>query len=69
MKKLFLIGLLIIVVLAIAVAVSLYGRVFERFFFSWDWKYKGLAVATGECNMGNPEVVELKDGSLMMYTH
>ena len=69
MKKLFLTGLLIIVVLAIAVAVSLYGRVFERFFFSWNWKYQGIAVATGECNMGNPEVVELKDGSLMMYTH
>lgn len=49
--------------------ISLYARVFERLFFSWDWKYRGYVLATGECNMGNPEVVELKDGSLMMYTH
>lgn len=68
MKKLFAIGLIVLSVLVLG-GISLYGRIFERFFFSWDWKYKGMVLATGECNMGNPEVVELKDGSLMMYTH
>ncbi len=68
MKKLFVIGFAVLSILAFA-GISLYTRAFERFFFSWDWKYQGVAIATGECNMGNPEVVELKDGSLMMYTH
>jgi hypothetical protein len=68
MKKFFVIGFAVLSILAV-VGISLYTRAFERFLFSWDWKYQGYALATGECNMGNPEVLKLKDGSLMMYTH
>ncbi|MBI5369680.1 exo-alpha-sialidase [Candidatus Uhrbacteria bacterium] len=68
MKKLFIVGAVVLVILVLA-GIGLYIRAWGRFFFSRDWKYQGYVLATGECNMGNPEVVELADGSLMMYAH
>ncbi len=69
LKKKLLVACLVVLFILVMAFIGLYTRTFERFFFSWDWKNEGYALATGECNMGNPEVVELVDGSLMMYTH
>ncbi|MBI3075039.1 MAG: hypothetical protein HYY92_02405 [Parcubacteria group bacterium] len=40
------------------------------FSYSFDWKYEGIVITSENCNMmANPEIVQLSDGSWMMYTH
>src|SRR3989338_6510464 len=40
------------------------------FSYSSDWKNEGIVITSEYCNMmANPEIVQLSDGSWMMYTH
>lgn len=55
--------------LAGLIGLTLYRGLFRYVLFDPAWNYKGMVVAPGDCSAGNPEIVELADGCLMMYTH
>lgn len=55
--------------LAGIVGLMIYRGSFRYMLFDPAWKYKGVGVAPGDCSAGNPEIVELADGCLVMYTH
>ncbi len=56
-------------VLAGLLGLALYRGLFRYVLFDPAWNYKGMVVAPGDCSAGNPEIVELPNGCLMMYTH
>lgn len=56
-------------VLAGLIGLGLYRGLFRYVLFDPAWNYKGMAVVPGDCSAGNPEIVELTNGCLMMYTH
>jgi len=57
------------VVLIGLIGLAFYRGLFRYVLFDPAWKYKGMAVKPGDCSAGNPEIVELSNGCLMMYTH
>lgn len=57
------------VILAGLVGLALYRGLFRYVLFDPAWSYKGKVVDSGDCSAGNPEIVELSNGCLMMYTH
>jgi len=58
-----------VVILVSLGSLALYRGLFRYVLFDPAWNYKGMAVEPGDCSAGNPEIVELPDGCLMMYTH
>lgn len=56
-------------VLAGLVGLAFYRGLFRYILFDPAWNYKGMVVEPGDCSAGNPEIVELTNGCLMMYTH
>lgn len=57
------------VILVGLVSLALYRGLFRYVLFDPAWNYKGMAVQPGDCSAGNPEIVELTNNCLMMYTH
>lgn len=58
-----------IAVVAGLVGLAIYRGLFRYVLFDPAWNYKGMVVKPGDCSAGNPEIVELSNGCLMMYTH
>lgn len=51
------------------ISLALYRGLFRYVIFDPAWNHKGVVVAPGDCSAGNPEIVELAGGCLVMYTH
>lgn len=51
------------------ISLAFYRGLFRYVLFDPAWNYKGVVVESGDCSAGNPEIVELTNGCLMMYTH
>ena len=60
------VGVLVLVGL---IGLAVYRGLFRYVLFDPAWNYKGMVVVPGDCSAGNPEIVELPSGCLMMYTH
>ena len=58
-----------VAVLVVLVGLAVYRGLFRYVLFDPAWNYKGMVVVPGDCSAGNPEIVELTNGCLMMYTH
>ena len=58
-----------IAVVAGLVGLAVWRGLFRYVLFDPAWNYKGMVVVPDDCSAGNPEIVELGDGCLMMYTH
>ncbi len=57
------------IVLVGLVGLAVFRGLFRYVLFDPAWNYKGMAVESGDCSAGNPEIVELTNGCLVMYTH
>lgn len=48
---------------------AFYRGLFRYVLFDPAWNHRGAVVEPGDCSAGNPEIVALSNGCLMMYTH
>ena len=56
--------------LFVASGLLVFKGYWRPFSYSSDWKNEGTVITSEYCNMmANPEIVQLSDGSWMMYTH
>src|SRR3989344_1262425 len=59
-----------IVLLFVMSGLFIFKGFWRPFSYSSDWKREGIVITSEYCNMmANPEIVQLSDGSWMMYTH
>ena len=58
-----------VLLLAGLAGLAFYRGLFRYVLFDPAWSHRGVVVTPGDCSAGNPEILELSKGCLVMYTH